>query len=179
MKYIKYAIGIIAIFVIVFLALGFIKPQVTYESEIMVEKPIEESWAVLQDTDKLSDWLPGFQKIEHISGIPGTVGAVSKVYFDNNGENMIIQETITDIVPNEFISMQYESDFMDMDYKLIVTTVNGKTKIHSSTTAKGNGTISKSVMALMGSYLKQQEETNLSNLKKTIEQNTKNYFQAE
>lgn len=179
MKYLKYAIGIITILVIGFLALGLIKPKTTYECEIMVEKTIDESWAVLQDTEKLSEWLPGFQKIEHISGTPGTVGAVSKVYFDNNGESMNIQETITDIVPNESISMKYESDFMDMDYKLIITSVNGQTKINSITTAEGNGIISKSIMALMGSSLKQQEETNLSNLKKTIEQNTKNYLQSE
>ncbi len=179
MKYLKYAIGIIAILVIGFFALGTIKPKITYECEIMAEKPIDESWAVLQDTEKLSEWLPGFQKIEHISGAPGTMGAVSKVYFDDNGQSMAIQETITDIVPNESISMKYESDFMDMDYKLSITPVNGKTKINSSTTAEGNGIISKSIMALMGSSLKEQEETNLSNLKKTIEQNTKNYFQSE
>lgn len=179
MKYIKYILGIIAILVIVFLAIGLIKPSVTYECETMVEKSIEESWAVLQDTEKLSEWLPGFQKIEHISGTPGTKGAVSKVHFDNNGESMTIQETITDIVPNESISMNYESDFMDMDYKLAVTSVNGKTMIVSSTTAEGNGIISKSIMVLMGSALKKQEETNLLNLKKSIEQNTTNYFQSE
>src|SRR5690606_20776416 len=124
---------IIALLIIVFLAIGLIKPNVTYECEIMIEKSIEESWAVLQDTEKLPEWLPGFQKIEHISGTPGTKGAVSKVYFDNNGESMTIQETITDIAPSESISMKYESDFMDMDYKLTVTSVNGKTMINSST----------------------------------------------
>src|SRR5690554_143784 len=97
----------------------------------------------------------------------------------NDGQSMAIKETITDIVPNESISMWYESDFMNMDYKLNITSVNGKTKINSSTIAEGNSIISKSIMALMGSSLKKQEETNLSNLKKTIEQNTKNYLQTE
>lgn len=62
MKYLKYAIGIIAILVIGFLILGLIKPKVTYECEIIVEKPLTETWAVLQDQEKLSEWLPGFQK---------------------------------------------------------------------------------------------------------------------
>ena len=53
------------------------------------------------------------------------------------------------------------------------------TRINSSTTTEGNGLCSKSIMALMGGALKQQEETNLSNLKKTIEQNTKDFFQSE
>jgi len=179
MKFLKYAIGIIAILVVVFLALGLIKPKITYDCEVMVDKPTTETWAVLQDVEKLPEWLSGFQKIEHISGTPGTVGAVSKVYFDDNGQSMAIQETITDIEPNKFISMKYESDFMNMDYKITLTSVDGKTKVNSSTTAYGNGIISKSIMALMGSSLKQQEETNLSNIKKTVEQNTKNYSQTE
>lgn len=179
MKYLKYAIGFIAILVIGFLSLGLIKPTVSYECEIMVEKPTNESWAVLQDVEKLSEWLSGFQKLEHISGSPGEIGAVSNVYFDENGQTMVIKETISDVVPNESISMFYESDFMNMDYNLKLTSVNGQTKLTSKTVAEGNGVISKSIMALIGSMLKQQEETNLSNLKKTIEQNTKSYFQSE
>jgi len=179
MKFIKYTIGIIIVLVLLFLVLGLIKPKVSYECDTIVEKPTIEAWAVLQDTEKLSEWLPGFQKIEHISGTPGAVGAVSNVYFDNDGESMTIKETITDLVPNESMSMSYESDFMNMDYKIHFTSIDGKTKINSITTAEGNGIISKSIMALMGSSLKKQEETNLSNLKKTIEQNTKNYFQSE
>jgi len=176
MKYLKYIIGIIAILAFGFLLLGKIKPQLSYHCEILVDKPVTESWAVIQDEEKLPEWLPGFQKIEPVSGTPGTVGAVSNVYFNDNGQDMMIQETITDIVPDESISMSYTSDFMDMDYTLAITPINGKTKITSSTTAIGNGIIYRSMMVLFGSSIKDQEETNLSNLKKTIEQNTKNYF---
>ena len=176
MKYLKYILGIIAILVIVFLALGLIKPGLSYECEITVDKPIAESWAVTQDEEKLADWLPGFQKIEHLSGTPGTVGAVSDVYFVNDGQMMTIRETITGLVPDESISMSYVNDFMNMDYKLVMTPDNGKTNIYTSTTAVGNGLISKSMMVLMGGSIKSQEETNLKNLKQTIEKNTNNYF---
>jgi aspartyl-tRNA synthetase len=111
----------------------------------------------------------GFQKVEHISGTPETVGAVSDVYFITEGEEMVIRETITEIIPNESISMTFTSDFMDMDYKLKMEDLNGKTKVSSMTIAKGNGMVSKSLMALMSSSIKEQEETNLANLKKVIE----------
>jgi hypothetical protein len=95
------------------------------------------------------------------------------------GQEMIIRETITDIVPNESIAMSFASDFMDMDYTIRMTPMDGKTKISSSTTAIGNGMFSKSLMALIGSSIKTQEETNLASLKKTIESNSKNYSQIE
>jgi hypothetical protein len=163
----------------VFFLMGVIKPTLSYDCEIMVEKPLAESWAVSQDEEKMPEWLDGFQKIEHISGTPGTVGAVSDVYFNTDGQDMTVRETINEIVPDESITMTFESDFMDMDYKLTMTSINGKTKISSNTTAVGNGIISKSIMALVGGSIKAQEDTNLAALKKTIEQNTKDYFKTD
>ncbi|WP_418604091.1 SRPBCC family protein [Hwangdonia sp.] len=179
MKYLKYILGILAILVIGFFLLGFIKTELSYECEVLVDKPLAESWAVSQDEEKMSDWLKGFQKIEHVSGTPGEVGAVSDVYFVTDGEEMTIREKITEIVPNESVSMLFTSDFMNMDYKLKMTSIDGKTKINSSTTCEGNGMVSKSIIALMGNTIKTQEETNLTNLKNTIEKNSKDYFSTE
>ena len=175
MKYLKYTLGVLAILVIGFLLTGLIKNELSYDCEIMVDRSLTESWAVSQDEGKMADWLDGFQKIEYVSGSPGTVGAVSDVYFTNDGQEMTIRETITEIVPNQSVSMTFTSDFMDMDYKLTMKSINGKTKIRTSTTCIGNGMFSKSLLAVMGNSIKDQEETNLSNLKKTIEENSKNY----
>ncbi|NNL82824.1 MAG: SRPBCC family protein [Winogradskyella sp.] len=175
MKILQYILGIIAFLVIAFFLLGLIKQDVNYDCEIMVDKPLAEAWAVSQDESKMADWLDGFQKVEPISGTQGTVGAVADVHFITDSKDMVIRETITDIKPNESIAMMFTSDFMDMDYKLKMTAVDGKTKISSSTTAEGNGMFSKSLMAIMSGSIKTQEETNLANLKRTIENNTKEY----
>jgi len=179
MKYLKYILGILAILVIGFFLLGLIKSELSYKCEVMVDKTLTESWAVSQDEEKMSDWLEGFQKIEQVSGSPGSVGAVADVYFVTDGQEMTIRETITEIVPNESVSMLFTSDFMDMDYMLTMESIDGKTKINSSTTCKGNGMVSKSLIALMGNSMETQENTNLSNLKKTIEKNSKDYFSTE
>lgn len=175
MKILKYVLGILAILIIAFLLFGMLKSEIAYDCEVTVDKPLAESWAVSQDDSKMSSWLEGFEKIEPVSGTPGTVGSVSDIHFVTNGEAMVIRETITEIVPNESVAMSFTSDFMNMDYKLAMTSADGKTKIKSSTTCKGNGIISKSMVALMKGAMKTQEETNLGNLKKTIENNTTNY----
>lgn len=179
MKFLKYTLGIIAVLILGFLALGFIKPNISYTSEILVDKNTFESWQVLQDPDKLADWLPGFEKMEHLSGTPGAVGAVSNVYFNQDGQPMVIKETITEIVPQKSISMIYESDFMNMDYTLELTDVDGKTRINTHTTATGNGVFSKSLMVILSGTIHNQEDINLANLKKTIEENTKSYLPTE
>lgn len=179
MKYIKYTFIGLGIIIVVFLLLGVVKPQVTYDCGVEVNKSLAESWAVSQDQEKMSKWLIGFQKIEHISGVEGEIGAVSDVYFNTDGQEIKIRETITDIKPNESVAMSFTTDFMDMDYTLSMKEIEGKTKIYSNTVAKGNGMVAKSMMVLIGGSLKEQEETNLANLKKVIEGNTKDYFQVD
>ena len=179
MKILKYVLGALGVLVIGFFLLGFLKSEVTYDCEIMVDKPIAEAWEVSQDVDKMADWLDGFQKIEQISGTPGEIGGISDVYFITDGQEMIIREEIIDKVPNESVTMLFTSDFMDMDYTISMADADGKTKISSTTIARGNGMTSKSILALMTSALKTQEETNLNNLKNTIESNTKDYFPME
>ena len=178
MKYLKYFLGLLLILIVVFTLLGVFKPTLSYDCEIRVDKPVVEAWAVTQDEEKMSEWLSGFQRYEHVSGTPGTVGAVSNVYFDNNGQQMKIKETITEIVPDESISMNFVDDFMTMDYKLSMASVEGETKIVSTTEAKGNGMISRSIMALIGGSIKAQEDANLALLKTAIENNTKVYSPA-
>lgn len=171
-----YVLGIISTLVIVFLLIGLIKPGLSYHCEIMVDKPIEESGYVAQDEERMSEWLEGFIKIEHVSGKPKTVGNVSNVYFEINGKKMVVKRTITAIKPFESMESLSETDFMNMKYSVNMTAIGGKTKISSSTTVKGNGLFAKSLMVFMGASLKKSEETNLARLKNTIEANTKNYF---
>jgi len=175
MKYLKYILGAVVILILIFLSLGILKPEVSYDCETVVEKPLTESWAVGQDPDKMGEWLPDFIKMKHISGTPGTVGAVSDVYFDNAGTEMKIRETITSIGPNESIEMTFTSDFMDMDYKMTMIDEGGKTRIKSHTVTRGNSLLFKSIMAWTSGAIKAQEDTNLEMLKKAIEANTKNY----
>jgi hypothetical protein len=175
MDYLIYSLVVIAILVIGFFALGLIKQKVTYECEIMVDKPIEESGYVAQDEERMSEWLEGFKKIEHVSGRPKTVGNVSNVYFTHNGKEMVVKRTITAIKLFESVESLNETDFMNMEYSVKMTAIGKRTKISSVTSVIGNGIFAKSLMVFMQGSLKKQEKTNLANLKKTIEANTKNY----
>jgi hypothetical protein len=179
MEYLYYALGIIGILVIIFLLIGFIKPGISYNCEIMVDKPIKESGYVAQDEERMSEWLEGFKKIEHVSGTPKTVGNVSNVYFTINGKEMVVKRTITAIKLFDAMESLNETEFMNMEYSVKMTDIGGKTKIISSATVKGKGMFAKSLVAFMGGSLKKQEEMNLVKLKNIIEANTKKYFLEE
>lgn len=172
MKFLKYVLGIILLLGLVFIALGFINPSATYSSEITVDKTLNEAWAVMNDESKISEWLKGIKEVRHVSGEKGKVGGVTEYTFEENGTESIVMETIKDIRDKEYIEMDFTmADVMTMNYKMNFRESDGKTNIRSTTIARGEGMFMKSMMSLMGSGMQAQEDENMSNLKKLINEN--------
>ena len=179
MKYLKYLLGIIALLGVLFIAKGFITPSISYTSEIVVNKPATEAWAVMNDESKTSQWLKGIKKQEHVSGQKGEVGGVTKYTFEENGQESIVVETIKALRPNEHIAMDFVMEgVMEMDYKMDSSKKDGKTHIKSTTVTKGIGMFMRSMVSFMTGTMQSQEDENMNNLKKLIEENTTDYFPA-
>lgn len=144
---------------------------------IFCQIQFKEAWAVMNDESKTSQWLKGITNIEHVKGKKGTVGAVTKYTFDEDGQESTVLETIKSISPGDYITMDFVIEgVMLMDYKINFIEENGKTNIKSSTTAKGIGIFMKSMVSFMKNTMKAQEDENMNNLKELIESNTTNYF---
>ncbi|SEM18191.1 Polyketide cyclase / dehydrase and lipid transport [Aquimarina amphilecti] len=176
MKYLKYLLYLIIVLTLVFFGIGFFTPSVSYENEITVNKPANESWEVMSDVSNLPKWIKGFKRTELIKGTANTVGAVSNVYVDNSGEEMVMEETITAMKLHERMAMTFTMDFMNMDYEMLFKEKGGKTMIISKSNIKGNSVFAKSLLSFMSSSMKTQEDVNLKNLKELIEKNAKDYF---
>jgi len=142
-----------------------------------VDKPLTEAWAVMNDESKLSQWLLGITAIEHVSGEKGKVGAVTKYTFDQNGKQSFVLETLKEIEPNERVAMDFVMEgAMNMDYKVNFSEKDGKTVIRSSTITKGQGILMRSMVSFMTGAMQKQEDLNMGNLKKLINENTTDYF---
>jgi len=171
MKILKIVIGFLALLLIVFVLLGFIIPEVSYSSEVVVNKNSQEAWNVMSDEAKLSQWITGYKKSELLSGTPNTVGTVSNIYIENQGQESIIEETVTELVENKVMAMDFSMDPMDMKYRMTFDEQGGKTIIKSSTDVKGNGWFMRSMMALMKGGMQSQEDINMGKLQKLINEN--------
>lgn len=175
MKYLKYVALIILLLLIGFILLGVMTPSVSYDCEVIVNKGMNEAWSVMSDETKLDQWIDGYKRNELVSGTPNTVGAVTNVYVEDNGSEMMMTETILQIAPPVNLKMAFSMDMMNMDYEIHLTELGNTTAITTSSKTIGNGMIWKSMVALMPKAMKAQENENLQNLKKIIEENTKNY----
>jgi uncharacterized protein YndB with AHSA1/START domain len=174
MKYLKY-IGIaLLVLALIFFGRGLLTPSVDYECALTVDKSVDEVWSVLEDESKTPEWIEGFKRIEPVSGVPGSVGAVSHIFVEDRGEEMMIEETITKVEVNEAYAMRFTMDFMNMDYEITLDEDNGKTTISTKTSTQGNGLFAKSMVSFMKGAMKKQEEENLQKLKAVIENNSMN-----
>jgi len=176
MKYLKIFLGILLVLIILFFVKGMIAPKVSYESTITVNKSAAESWAVMSDQSKMSKWIKGFLRSELVSGTENTPGAVSHVYVDNGGKEIMMKETIVSVNESDHLKMKFSMDMMDMDYEIRFKEEGANTVITTSSETIGNGMFNKSIVSFMSSLMKTQEDENLSSLKKLIEENTTDYF---
>ena len=55
MKALKYILIALGILLVLFLAMGIFNDTVSYGSEVVVDKPVEEAWAVSQDETRYAD----------------------------------------------------------------------------------------------------------------------------
>lgn len=179
MKFLKILLVIIALLAIVFFGRGLLTPTVSYDSEITVDKPIEEAWAVMNDESKITEWLSGITNIEHVSGEKGKVGQVTKYTFNQNGQESEIVETMKEIRANEYVAMDFVMEgAMVMDYAVNFSEKDGKTHIKSSSSNTGEGLMMKSMLSFMQGGMKTQEDENMARLKKLINENKTDYFPA-
>jgi hypothetical protein len=181
MKILKYIIAFILICILLFIAIGFIKPTVNYGHEIEVDKSAKEAWAVHIDDSKYGQWLDGFKSIDLISGELGEIGSKYKVVV-NPGEgqpDFEMIEIVKDKKDYEYVDLNFDSDMMTFDQRTTFVENNGKTKIKTESKVGGKGIMMKSMFALMemlGGSFQAQEEKNLEALKTVINSNTTDYY---
>ena len=80
-----------------------------YSYDIKIDKPLDEVIRKFQDPDGLKYWMEGFDHVDHISGEPGTEGAVSIFHFKHKNREMQIEETILEQNLPHQIKFAYKS----------------------------------------------------------------------
>jgi hypothetical protein len=71
--------------------------------EIVINRSRNDVWKLFDNPDNMKKWQPTLKKFEPQSGVPGQVGAVSKLTYEERGREIVLMETITSRnEPNEF-----------------------------------------------------------------------------
>ena len=102
-----------------------------FKGYVDVQKPLEVVAAYFIDPAYLKEYQDGFIRKEVISGQAGAKGTVSKMYYEYNGRDMILTETIlSNDLPHSF-EAHYHHKHMDNTMKCTFTPIDaGSTRYH-------------------------------------------------
>ena len=183
MKILKYVLYVAIGLAIFFVAIGMMKPSVSYGHKIHTNKSVQEAWGVTQDISKYGQWLDGFKSIDLISGEQGTVGSKYKVIVnpEEGQPDFELIETVISIKEFDHVKLHFDSDMMDFDQTISLSETDGKASVKTESTVRGKGIMMRSMFAVMemfGGAFQKQEESNIDNLKKVINENTTDYYPA-
>lgn len=140
------------------------------ESKVVINKPVKEVWDFFKNPDNLKRWLSGFQKFEHVSGVPGTVGAKAKHHFLERGIELVFSGELTEVVPEKRIIGVLDSSMMLNEVTNSFNDLgNGHTEVSLSSDAQFKGFLWKQMGALMKGEFKKRQEKDLQTLKQVLE----------
>ena len=73
-----------------------LRKNMKFSVSIEIDKPRDEVIRLFDDPDNLLKWMEGLQSFEHLDGVPGQVGARSRLRFKSGKREFEMIETITE-----------------------------------------------------------------------------------
>lgn len=152
-----------------FCSLGLLNPQFSLRTEVLVEAPVQRSFAVFRDLRRLDVWLSGFVDIQYLRGEPDGVGGVYRLTMEDGGRRTFITEEITSLVENEAYSASLESPMMVAETTTVFAAASGGTRITTESVIRGKGIFYRSLLYLMRTQLAERQDTDFDQLRRLIE----------
>lgn len=152
-----------------FISVGFINPTVTYETSVLVNKPVGHSFSVFNNPFNAKKWMPGFVRMSMLEGMPNQVGFQFEMVFEENGEEYVMHETMTGFEQNKLFAFDMNNEFLESKVKITFEDEGGKTRIISTTETRAKNFVIRSLFPFMKSDFQSKNDKTYANLKKLIE----------
>lgn len=141
-----------------------------YTIETIIEKPREEVIRKLDNVENLKHWQRGLVSAEHISGVPGEIGAKMKLnYKMGKREVDLIETIIKSEFPNEFHATYDAKGMRSVQHNYFEETPEGHTKWINKNEFEPEGFMIRLMAFLMPGAFKKQSSQYLNDFKKFAE----------
>jgi len=141
-----------------------------YTCSIDINLPLNKTAELWDDENNFKEWQDGFQSIEHLSGIPNSKGAKSKIVLNGKRRIELLETIILSDLPNEKTAL-YEHIHMTNTQTTRFTAIGeNKTRYISEVEyIKFNGFMIKLMAKIFPSKFKDQSQKWMNQFKKFAE----------
>jgi len=110
MKTVKIIITFLVILTVVFFGTGLIIKESSYSTKITINKPLEETFKMFNDTETITKWNPEYTSIEVVDNKSGITGSVYNIMVKHNQETVIVKEKVLAYVKNEKVTLLFDRE---------------------------------------------------------------------
>lgn len=170
MKFFKALFIVALLFAAVLLMIGVFVPEIDEEINLTIEAPIVTVYAGLMNTDDLTEWVEGLEKIERTGGILAMPGSTFDLYFKSTETEVKYELEIIELVPLKSMKYKLYNDMMEIEVSTHFE-INGlSTDMEIFVQAKGKGLLVRSFLPLMKSVVMDEIRENFMAFKRLQEQ---------
>lgn len=145
MKIFKYFFILLILLFSIFLSIGVFNPEINYDTQIILNSPVEQSFAIFNDIDIVNQMIPGYVSSELISGNLNETGSQYKLIVRINGKKYILNETITSLWKNQNVIYTIENNMLTFSTSMSFMPLDSATIIRCSNQLVGKNIFWKSV----------------------------------
>jgi hypothetical protein len=168
MKIVRTTIIALTVIVAAFFGIGLIIPSYEYQSFIEVNATPEKCWAIYHDTNRMNEWLKGFESLTLKNGDSLAAGSTYEIVVTDDGHRMVMNEKIIDVTAPTRVSYELTNDVLKSEFSFSFEGTTS-TRITSKYKITGNNILWKSILFLSKSYMTSSGQEQLEELKKIIE----------
>ncbi|MCA9717473.1 MAG: SRPBCC family protein [Myxococcales bacterium] len=168
-KVLKFVLGLVLVLVLGFFAAGLVIPTLSYETSVEVERPVETAWRVFMDGERMSQWMTNLQRVETIAGEPGMVGSQFRLVFDENGEEVVVSEMVTEVRKHEVYAFTIESDSVGGNAAVRFEDLGMRTRVTIRNELQGQNPVWQSLIVISQGFMRDRQLEQLNKLKQLIE----------
>ena len=144
-----------------------------YTTEFVIEKSIETVINKMDSAENMKHWQEVLVSTEHISGIPGQLGAKMKLNYVFGKRKMQLMETITkQNFPKEFHATYTTKGLRNIQQNYFETTTDGCTKWICKNEFEPTNFMMNAMLYLMPRAFKKQTKKYMTNFKSFVENET-------
>lgn len=141
--------------------------------EKIVDAPLAEFIAKMDDPENMKHWQRGFEKHEFVEGLPGENGSKMNMFYDDGKRKFELLETIIKReLPHEFHATYEMPGMYNLQRNYFSETPDGKTKWVSESEFTSDKFMFKVMMTLFPGIFKKQSRIVMDDLAAFVENGT-------
>lgn len=166
----KIIIGLMLLFLVLFISSSLFASQASYSNEITINKPITEVFNKLSDSNFMKEWNPVAQTVTVEKTTANKVGSIYLIKAKQKGKEFQVKQTITKYEPATSFSDELDVENMMVYSDYLLESTGNSTKLTKHTVTKGKSHFIRWVSKIYKSKFQDAEQQSLALFKKAVEQ---------